>query len=326
MIIAKPSVELVGGNVGLFDRPKHVELCGRVCYKSEDKITEGSAEKFISGIIKRGHEAVLEHARVTLDLSDYPRTWDWIQERRKEMNTYDGVADYLTSTDLSSSYAKIVSGNMRAWRNLSAFAVAHEYEIPAAVRRMWIENVPFFPEYVCKIASYIKDTLTDINPRPNVPTFNDPALRLRHSWYTLRFICDRGVTHEIVRHRPASYCQESTRYCNYSKGAFGNQITVIEPCFLRSGSAQHAAWKTACMRAESAYLGMLELGCTPQEARDVLPNSLKTELVMTATADEWLHFLMLRTSEAAHPQMREVATLAREILVAQDPEVFGDAE
>ena len=132
------------------------------------------------------------------------------------------------------------------------------------------------------------------------------------------------MTHEIVRHRPASYCQESTRYCNYGKGAFGNQITVIEPCFLRDGSAPHAAWKTACMRAEAAYLGMLELGCTPQEARDVLPTSLKTELVMTATADEWLHFLKLRTSEAAHPQMREVATLAREILVAQDPEVFDN--
>ena len=326
MIIIKPSVELVGGNVGLFDRPKHVELCGRVCYKSEAKITEGSAEKFIAGIIKRGHEAVLEHARVTLDLTDHPHTWEWIQSRRVEMHTFDGIADYLTSSDLSSSYAKIISGNMRAWRNLSAFAVAHEYEVPDPIRRMWIENAPFFPEYISKIASYIKDTLTDINPRPGVPTFNDPALRLRHSWYTLRFICDRGVTHEIVRHRPASYCQESTRYCNYGKGAFGMQITVIDPCFLRDGSALHAAWQTACMRAEAAYLGMLELGCTPQEARDVLPNSLKTELVMTATADEWLHFLKLRTSEAAHPQMREVATLAREILVAQDPEVFGDGE
>lgn len=326
MIITKPSVELVGGNVGIFNRARHVELCGRVCYKSEAKITEDSAEKFIAGIIKRGHEAVLEHARVTLDLSDHPHVWDWIQSRRKEMNTYEGVADYLTSTDLSSSYAKIISGNMRAWRNLSAFAVAHKLEVPAVIKRMWAENAPFFPEFFDEDAPYIGDTLTDINPCPNVPTFDDPALRLRHSWYTLRFICDRGVTHEIVRHRPASYCQESTRYCNYSKGAFGRQITVIAPCFLRDGSVQHAAWKTACMRAEAAYLGMLELGCTPQEARDVLPNSLKTELVMTATADEWLHFLELRTSEAAHPQMREVATLAREILVAQDPEVFGDGE
>ena len=149
MIIVKPSVELVGGNVGLFDRPKHVELCGRVCYKSEDKITEGSAEKFIAGIIKRGHEAVLEHARVTLDLTDHPHTWDWIQSCRIDMNAYDGLADYLTSTDhLSSSYAKIVSGNMRAWRNLSAFVVAHEYEVPAIIKRMWVENAPFFPEYI----------------------------------------------------------------------------------------------------------------------------------------------------------------------------------
>lgn len=323
MKIIEPSVEYVNGNVGLFDRPKHVELCGRVCYKSEDKITDGSAEKFIAGIIKHGHEAVLEHARITLDLTDYPQTWDWIQSRRVEMNTYDGVADYLTSTDLSSSYAKIVSGNMRAWRNLSAFAVAHEYEIPAAVRRMWIENAPFFPEYVSKIASYIKDTLTDINPRPGVPTFNDPALRLRHSWYTLRFICDRGVTHEIVRHRPASYCQESTRYCNYSKEGFGGEITVIKPSFFAVGSEQYHAWRDACSNAEVDYFHLLNLGCSPQEARDVLPTSLKTELVMTATAAEWKHFLKLRTAEAAHPQMREVATWAKGILIEKDPEVFG---
>lgn len=320
MIIAKPSVELVGGNVGLFDRARHVELCGRVCYKSEAKISNDSAEKFIAGIIKRGHEAVLEHARVTLDLYRYPTVWAWINRIRYEMNTYEGTADYLIGT--AHDHVRYVSGNIRAWRNLSFFALRNGHTVPTVINRMWWENSLFFPEFIHPDDLRVPDPLTDVNP----DTIPNKGHRKIHSWYTLRFICDRGVSHEIVRHRPVSYCQESTRYCNYSKGAFGKQITVIEPCFLRENTVQYIAWKTACKCAETAYLDMLELGCTPQEARDVLPTSLKTELVMTATADEWLHFLDLRTSAAAHPQMREVATQAREILVAQDPEVFGDGE
>lgn len=182
-----------------------LELCGRTCYKSEDKITDGSAEKFLANIINRGHEAVIEHFNITV-----------------------------------------------------------------------------------------------------------------------RFICDRGVTHEIVRHRLASYCQESTRYCNYSKEGFGKEITVIEPCYLDSLSVDYAVWKLACERAEEAYFTLLARDRSPQEARAVLPTSLKTELVMTTNIREWRHFLKLRTSKAAHPQMREVANMLYEQFKAELPVLFSD--
>lgn len=184
-----------------------LELCGRTCYKSEDKIAEGSAEKFIGNIIDRGHEAVIEHFNITV-----------------------------------------------------------------------------------------------------------------------RFICDRGVSHEIVRHRLASYCQESTRYCNYSKDGFGNEITVIQPCYLDPLSVDYSIWQLACEEAERAYFTLLHRGHPPQEARAVLPTSLKTELVMTTNIREWRHFLKLRTSKAAHPQMREAAKLLLKEFKAQIPVLFDDIE
>lgn len=184
---------------------KRLEQCGRVCYKSEAKITDTSAPEFVAGIIKRGHEAVLEHCS-----------------------------------------------------------------------------------------------------------------------FTVKFICDRGVSHEIVRHRVASYCQESTRYCNYSKGDFGSEITVIKPCFLAEDSDGMKEWKSAMRFAEDHYFSLLDFGCSPQEARSVLPSSLKTEVVMTANIREWRHFLKLRCSPAAHPQMREVALILLEKVHALIPVCFDD--
>ena len=204
MKIINPSVEFITPLNGKIIMER-LEQCGRVCYKSEDSITDGSAEKFLKGIISRGHEAVLEHCSLTV-----------------------------------------------------------------------------------------------------------------------KFICDRGVSHEIVRHRIAAYCQESTRYCNYSKDKFGREITVIAPCFLEVTSPQWRAWEHACALAEKAYFNLLDQGCTPQEARAVLPNSLKTELVMTADIREWRHFLKLRCGKGAHPQIREVATQLLEALYQEMPVLFGD--
>ena len=186
---------------------EHLERCGRVCYKSEDRIAEGSAEKFLANIVSRGHEAVLEHFS-----------------------------------------------------------------------------------------------------------------------FTVKFIVDRGVSHEIVRHRMASYCQESTRYCNYSKDGFGNEITVVEPCFFEKGSPEWTLWKHACEVSERYYFNLLDWNRTPQEARSVLPTSLKTEVVMTANIREWRHFLKLRTSAAAHPQIREVAVPLLHELQRLVPVLFDDIE
>lgn len=132
---------------------------------------------------------------------------------------------------------------------------------------------------------------------------------VEHASVTFRIICDRGVTHEIVRHRLASYAQESTRYCNYAKDKFGNELTFIKPLFWEEGSSQYKLWYNMCEETEQAYMALINAKATPQEARSVLPNSLKTEIVVTMNVREWRHFLKLRCAPDAHPQMREVAKM-----------------
>lgn len=147
---------------------------------------------------------------------------------------------------------------------------------------------------------------------------------LEHASITVRFVCDRGISHEIVRHRLASYSQESTRYCNYSGDKFGSELTFIKPCFLKEGTGGYKLWKQAMFVAEKEYFELLNWGCTPQEARSVLPNSTKTEIIMTANLREWRHFLKLRTAKAAHPQMRELTVPLLKELQAWIPVVFDD--
>ena len=186
---------------------KRIEEIGRVCYKSENLITSDSSSKFVSMLIKRGHEAMIEHCSMSV-----------------------------------------------------------------------------------------------------------------------KFICDRGVSHEIVRHRIASYAQESTRYCNYSKDKFGNEITVIKPCFFKEDSNGYTLWADSCENAEFNYFNLLTEGYTPQEARSVLPNSLKTEIVVTYNLREWRAFFKLRTAQVAHPQMREITIPLLNEFKTYLPEVFGDIE
>jgi thymidylate synthase (FAD) len=143
---------------------------------------------------------------------------------------------------------------------------------------------------------------------------------VEHAVASFKIICDRGVSHEIVRHRIASYSQESTRYCNYSKDKFGNEISVIEPPGLTL--TQRGSWVDAVQFVETEYLWMIENGVSPQIARSILPNCLKTEIVMTANFREWMHFIKLRTSPAAHPQIRPIAEEIRKILAAYCPTIF----
>lgn len=147
---------------------------------------------------------------------------------------------------------------------------------------------------------------------------------IEHISITVRIICDRGVSHEIVRHRVGSYSQESTRYCNYGKDGFNGEITVIAPCYWPEPSAERRIWRGAMEQAEKAYLSLLEQGASPQMARSVLPSSLKTELVVTYNLREWRHFLTVRTSAASHPQMREIAIPLLKEFQRLIPVVFDD--
>lgn len=206
MKIINASTEILTPITG--DELRQIEYAGRTCYKSEDKITDDSAKKFVENLIKRGHEAMLEHSSLSV-----------------------------------------------------------------------------------------------------------------------KFICDRGVSHELVRHRLASFAQESTRYCNYSKDKFGNELTFIKPCFLESGTDPYLYWQNAMSDVEMYYFAMLGEGCTPQEARSVLPNSIKTEVVMTANYREWRHFFWLRAARKtgpAHPQMEELTVPLLYEVSGLIPVVFDD--
>jgi thymidylate synthase (FAD) len=184
-------------------------------------------------------------------------------------------------------------------------------------------------ERVARTCYKSEDQITDTSaPKMVKALLNRKHLAMiEHAHVSVKFICDRGVSHEIVRHRLASYAQESTRYCNYSLGKHGNEITVIEPFFFKHGTPEYAAWYEACLWSENMYMQLLSMGRSPQEARSVLPNSLKTEIVVTMDLREWLHFFSLRvvgTTGAPHPQMREVAFPVLEAFARELPEVFGD--
>ena len=147
---------------------------------------------------------------------------------------------------------------------------------------------------------------------------------IEHEKISVRIVCDRGVTHEIVRLRIASYSQESTRYCNYSKDKFGNELTFIKPCFWEKGSLEYQKWEQAMQMIEDTYNEMIAMGAKPQEARSILPNSLKTELIVTMDLREWRHFFRLRTAERAHPQMREVVGMLLEEMKGKIDVLFDD--
>lgn len=150
---------------------------------------------------------------------------------------------------------------------------------------------------------------------------------LEHAYMTVKFICDRGVSHELVRHRTASFTQESTRYCNYSKEGFGNELTFILPPWVTSTGHMDEAcntWRNAMLRAECAYLDLLRLGWKPEQARDVLPVSVKTEIVVTANLREWRTIFTQRAAKTAHPQMRELMVPLLAELKSAVPVMFDD--
>lgn len=147
---------------------------------------------------------------------------------------------------------------------------------------------------------------------------------IEHHSITVRFVCNRGVSHQIVRHRLGSYSQESTRYINYSKDKFGNEITVIKPCYLDYGTSGYLKWFDAMCNAEESYMDMINSGYKAEEARAVLPISVKTEIVVTYNLRQWKHFFRERTSKAAHPQIRELAIPLLKEFQEKIPVIFSD--
>lgn len=269
---------------------RQIEIAGRTCYKSEDKITPDSAAKFVERMVKSGHGAMLEHGTVYLFLTMSSR-----QQYFKYCSNPYSVANSIGEAE-KGTWNGFVTTNYRV-----------------LVENGWLDDL----EYIC-------------NPS------KEHERRI-----TVRFVCDRGVSHEFVRHRVFSFAQESTRYCNYSKDKFGNEVTYILPNWMdeiqlgthnstkiliqadgfQEFSANNnqeiceIAFMSTLAQAEVNYNTLIRLGWKPQQARAVLPNSLKTELVMTGFVSQWTEFFRLRCASNAHPQAQELAIPLREEFV-----------
>lgn len=272
MKLIKPYFEIIEQEPGLEGIYKQIELAGRTCYKSEDKITPDSAKGFVDRMIKSGHGAMLEHGTVYL----------------KVPVNIDIAPDFLDDV-ATWTKCKLVQENTGNW-----WAITTNY------RRIIECNYLDHLKYICEPTEYHEKRVC------------------------VRFICDRGVSHEFVRHRVFSFAQESTRYCNYSKDKFGNELTFILPCWCSSlellywdpyNVTDEMVFQDSLLREERNYKILLDKGWTPQQARAVLPNALKTELVMTGFISDWKHFFELRCDKAAHPQARELAIPLQEEFV-----------
>ena len=291
-----------------------IERIGRTCYKSEDSITDDSAIRFVSAMKKNRHYAMLEHYHLIFDCTP-------IREQVQKVFAYPQLMRYLNVTNKEDLL--IVSGSFRAF--LELFELKKTDDRLSGLRRIEEKCKGLYPDiFPAMLIENEEDNITYYT-RTEFQSFiqdrpDEKELAFRHLTHTLLFICDRGVSHEFVRHRPASFAQESTRYCCYAKGKFGGEITVIKPCFFEEDMPDFKIWTNACMEAEHAYFDLLNNGRTPQEARDVLPTSLKTDLVITATEEEWKHIIELRyqgITGKPHPQMVEVMQMAYEKLVKE---------
>ena len=303
---------------------KHIEFIARTCYKSEDKITEDSNKAMCKNLYKNKHWAMLEH-------------FIFIYKINKTINFKSNFVEILsaekyidvTEQIIINERRTILSFNARSLLDLIIKYKDHEQILNDLI--MLIEKIVY--DYDCDeiFGNRFKKVDHDNFIKIDDVTILTPIEQFIHGWHSIKFVCDRGISHEIVRHRVASFAQESTRYCNYSKDKYGKEITVIKPFYLKDGSdnpnnemVAWGVWKRAIENSAKSYFEMLDLGCTAQEARAVLPNSLKTELIMTAKNYEWNHFFELRADKPAHPQMKELAIPLLIDFTNRFPELFKE--
>lgn len=271
-----------------------LEQCGRVCYKSEDQITEDSATPFVKRIAEHGHNSVLEMAVVTYEITCHP---DHVLELLSCQPKYFQI-DRVDN-------GMLVTGSIRAFReiyeNHPHNQVVNDLVTALATKEPHLFENIFNPEKALPADQQVTVKKLSLEEVDNLPDL----FKLHHRFVGVKFFVNRAVTHEIVRHRPCSFLQESQRYCRYSQDKFDNQVTFIKPLFFEEGTVEYSLWKEAMEETEIRYLKLLET-CTPQAARTVLPNSCKTEIIVYCNLEEWAHIFSLRTAKAAEPSMREI--------------------
>ncbi len=347
-------MNIVNASYELIQEPsisKKIEQIARLCYKSEDKIKEGSDLKMINTLIKHQHTAMLEHGSMAVIVDHC--TYALVHEAIDMAKTYaydghDPVRDYLrfsvhlnpekteeTEEGTTVEYAPdryVISGNMRAWINAFETLLKIDCLPPTLCTAIVTNSNGVMDKYIGNGSVddvYLQGENTELTAEyiTDYTTLSDEE-RILHEDISILFTVDRGVTHEMVRHRDCSFAQESTRYVNYSDGKYGAEITVVKPCFWPEESALYKQWAAGCEEAESGYMRLISLGATPQQARDVLPTSTKAEIVMTASLREWSHILKLRacnSTGSAHPQIVEVMLpLAKEFKAGSYAFAFKD--
>ena len=294
-MFCQPSAEFLGLTpiAGGDDAIKFIEKCGRVCYKSEDRITPESATKFFNGLISKEHYSVIEHSNIVIRSMMYVPSL----ERRIRLALGDHCRFFTISWKNDFLF---ISANLRAWVEAFADGSSALKDLPL-VKELRSHVASLFPTVVAPADNLIRPEFCVILDPNEVPA--------AHRRYTFRFICDRGISHELVRHRPASFSQESTRYVNYKN----RPIQFIIPCYPVD-LENH--WKEHMFDCANLYNKLVGPGYewTPSQARSILPNALKTEVIMTTNYSHLLFLHQLRSSPKAHCQMIQLMNLINPIL------------
>lgn len=299
MNFIKPNVEIITEP----DMFKRIEIAARTCYASCDRISDGSAEKMVKMLIKRGHDSPLEHSNIVIQF-DTP-SFNMLDELLGAYTYITGLPHFIR---VSSINPIICSGNLRAWRSL-----AKEFPDEPILCRLFKNHPGFFD---IPMSTWSDDGMS-------YGIIDEPVDDPRHQIVTARFTCDRGVTHELVRHRCLSFSQSSTRYINYQDG-----LTVVEPWWWpqEQEDTDTAFIRSALEPAEHAYSYLIKSGSSPQKARCVLPNMLMAEIVTTGTVEQWQKYVLpLRLSKAAHPDIRKLMEMFCEKM-GWDPNNFRKGE
>ncbi|MCK4839706.1 MAG: FAD-dependent thymidylate synthase [Desulfobulbaceae bacterium] len=289
-----------------------IEACGRICYKSEDKIEAGSTEPFIEKILKHGHNSVTEMAVITLRIKI---------DSEKLAAQFFNCQPRFVQIDRHGRDELLITGSVRAYREL--YREHGNVKLIKAITGYLAKKQPLFFKDIVPKRGVIPQSGVIVEKVSLAEVDELPADSLaKHRYLGVKFYTNRAVTHEIVRHRPCSYLQESQRYCRYSEDKFDSQVTFIKPMFYKEGSEDYKLWQQAMEDTEKIYLQLLETS-SPQAARTVLPNSCKTEIIVYCNLLEWLHIFKLRTTPAAEPSMREVMIPLLKEFAERYPSVFG---
>jgi thymidylate synthase (FAD) len=311
MRIIEPSVTILDE----LDRqplPVRIEFCGRICYKSEHRIGSDSAIPFVRKMAENGHNSVLEMGVVTLIATC---------ASAEPIQALFFLQPKFLHIDRLGDAQLLITGSIRAFREMVHFHPGDA--ISLAIAQFLAKRHPYFFESLpMPEESKERNGITiDKMGLVDVDRLAAP-LQAKHRFLAVKFIVNRAVTHELVRHRPCTFLQESQRYCRYSADKFGNEVTFIKPLFFDERSEEFGVWKKAMEAMEAQYFRLLETS-SPQAARTVLPNSCKTEIIVYANLLEWRHILALRTSPAAEPSMREVMIPLAQELQRRYPALFS---